>query len=108
MSFRFGRVRFNRERFTVFTELSHPQSLADNQLHTLTHNVLLWFSRRKLRKLLAQAEIYESAPETLCCRISRRLSSLNRKLDSCNLDRIDVELDFLGKTIFIHAFLRQQ
>ena len=107
MVIRYGRILFNRERFTVFTE-NLSQSLTDGQVHILTGQVLKWLVRRKVHKLLAQAEIYESAPDTICCRIKKRLSSLNRKLTFCDLDRIDLELDFVGHTIFINTFLHQQ
>ena len=107
MVIRYGRIRFNRERFMVFTE-NLSQTLTDGQLHILTGQVLKWLARRKVNKLLNQAEIYESAPNTICCRIKKRLSSLNRKLTFCDLDRIDVELDFVGHNIFINTFLHQQ
>ena len=107
MVIRYGRIRFNREQFMVFTE-NLSQTLTDGQLHILTGQVLKWLAKRKVNKLLNQAEIYESAPDTICCRIRKRLSSLNRKLTFCDLDRIDVELDFVGHTIFINTFLHQQ
>ena len=107
MVIRYGRIRFNRERFMVFTE-NPNQSLTDGQVHILTGQVLKWLARRKVHKFVAQTEIYESAPDTICCRIKKRLSSLNRKLTFCDLDRIDLELDFVGLTIFINFFLHQQ
>ena len=99
----FGQMRWCNRSFNIYSESMHIY-MSPGRLKRTTSTVMMWIHKRKMRKIIKSSDIYIMEGEILCCRIYKRLDSLNKHTEDL-LDGIDIEIDFKLNTIHVRLFM---
>ena len=102
---KYGGVIFNRRHFTVYGE-SINTFVSPTRLWTFIHRIICWTTKRRIRKIISAADIYETKPGDYRVQLFRRLKSLNKTLD-CEVDGLFFDVDFNTNSIFIRMMINQ-
>ena len=103
MVVKYGGVIFNHQHFVVFGE-SLNTSVTNTKLWVLLHKVVCWATKRRIKKILATAKIFDEPCNKYRIQILRHLSKLNKTLD-CKVDGLFIDIDFIAKSIHISLML---
>ena len=98
----FGQVCIKHRRFQVHVE-SLNVYMSRGRLERTTSAILKWLSKRKMRRIFQCSDIYLMENDILCCRIYKRLESLNKLLDD-ELDGLAIEFDFQADLVHIRLY----
>ena len=102
MSIRYGGIILYRRHFTVYGE-SINFFITPTKLWLITHKIICWASKRQ-DKILKAAHVCTCCTNDYRVYLSRRLSSLNKKLD-CVIDGLLFDINFNDSTIHIRALI---
>ena len=99
MVIKYGGIIFNHQHFIVFGEAVNL-SVSKTKLWLLIHKVICWASKRRIKKILAAANIRQRNDNEYNIQLFRRLKKLNKSLD-CVVDGLFIDIDFNSKLMKI-------
>ena len=103
MVVKYGGVIFNHQHFVVFGE-SLNTSVTNTKLWILLHKVICWTTKRRIKKILATAQIFNQPCNKYRIQVFRHLRKLNKTLDN-KVDGLYIDIDFIDKSIHISFML---